>query len=158
MQSHLIWITLLEAWTDKQFQNDIPAAHFNELHHLLHITSILQSVYRLQVLKARAEWIVGYLHGSNRHQWSCFYCLANVNSLIKLIIPWPIAELQCACKHSQWWRHEGWWWSVQSLKECNDAMALGADWQPMQQTDRHARDRPLDRQADRQGRFMVSIQ
>lgn len=41
---------------------------FSELHHSLHITWFLQlpSVYGLQVLRARAEWIL-----EKRHQWSC---------------------------------------------------------------------------------------
>lgn len=60
----------------------------------------------------------------------------------------------CTCKHSQWWRsHEGCWWSVQSLKECNDAMALGADRQPInRQTEKHCwMDRHTDTQTDRAG-------
>lgn len=40
---------------------------------------------------------------------------------------------------------EGRWRSVQRLKECNDTMALGADWQGAPQTDRQMSDRWTDR-------------
>lgn len=51
------------------------------------------------------------------------------------------------------WSCGGWWWSVQSLKECNDTVALGAHWQ--------MRNTPFGRThrgRDTQGRFMVSSQ